>query len=157
MYRFPWYLTLVSTNHASSNLGQIVNSYVSDYNSDSDSTLLQQPLWGEFINKFHYNLNNCHFLGTMLFYKPGLLAGGPVEHVCNPQRSVGYYLEAVVMLAPFCKKPLRLNLKGVTNDRYDPTVREKNFMLQDHFIVCCCNYCCLHRLAQQMILVKYMS
>ena len=22
MYRFPWYLTLVSTNHASSNLGQ---------------------------------------------------------------------------------------------------------------------------------------
>ena len=49
MYRFPWYLTLVSTNHASSNLvstnhassNQIVNSYVSDYNSDSDSTLLQ--------------------------------------------------------------------------------------------------------------------
>ena len=24
MYRFPWYLTLVSTNHASSNPGQIV-------------------------------------------------------------------------------------------------------------------------------------
>ena len=83
----------------------------------------------------------------MLFYKPGLLAGGPVEHVCNPQRSVGYYLEAVVMLAPFCKKPLRLNLKGVTNDRYDPMVREKNVMLQNHFIVCCCKYCCLHRLA----------
>ena len=83
----------------------------------------------------------------MLFYKPGLLAGGPVEHVCNPQRSVGYYLEAVVMLAPFCKKPFRLNLKGVANDRYDPTVREKNVMLQDHFIVSCCNYVCCHRLA----------
>ena len=26
MYRFPWYLTLVSANHASSNPGQIVNS-----------------------------------------------------------------------------------------------------------------------------------
>ena len=25
MYRFPWYLTLVSTNHASSNPGQISN------------------------------------------------------------------------------------------------------------------------------------
>ena len=61
----------------------------------------------------------------MLFYKPGLLAGGPVEHVCNPQRSIGYYLEAVVLLAPFCKKPIRLNLKGVTNDRYDPTVCKK--------------------------------
>lgn len=60
--------------------------------------------------------------GTMLFYKPGLLAGGPVEHDCSPQRSIGYYLEAVILLAPFCKKPIRLNLKGVTNDRYDPTV-----------------------------------
>ena len=62
--------------------------------------------------------------GTMLFYKPGLLSGGPVEHECNPQRSIGYYLEAVTLLAPFCKKPIRLNLKGVTNDRYDPMVSE---------------------------------
>ena len=61
----------------------------------------------------------------MLFYKPGLLAGGHVEHDCNPQRAIGYYLEAVVLLAPFCKKPMRLNLKGVTNDRYDPTVCKK--------------------------------
>ena len=58
----------------------------------------------------------------MLFYKPGLLSGGPVEHECNSQRSIGYYLEAVTLLAPFCKKPIRLNLKGVTNDRYDPMV-----------------------------------
>ena len=64
----------------------------------------------------------------MLFYKPGLLAGGSVEHVCNPQRSIGYYLEAVVLLAPFCKKPIRLNLKGVTNDRYDPTVCKKSII-----------------------------
>ena len=62
--------------------------------------------------------------GTMLFYKPGLLSGGPVEHECNLQRSIGYYLEAVTLLAPFCKKPIRLNLKGVTNDRYDPMVSE---------------------------------
>ena len=27
MYRFPWYLTLVSTNHASSNPGQTVSSF----------------------------------------------------------------------------------------------------------------------------------
>ena len=25
MFRFPWYLTLVSTNHASSNPGQVTN------------------------------------------------------------------------------------------------------------------------------------
>ena len=28
MYRFPWYLTLVSTNHASSNPGEIYYSYI---------------------------------------------------------------------------------------------------------------------------------
>ncbi|CAH3129542.1 unnamed protein product [Pocillopora meandrina] len=60
--------------------------------------------------------------GTMLFYKPGLLTGGTIDHDCNPQRSIGYYLEAVVLLAPFCKKPIRLTLKGITNDRHDPTV-----------------------------------
>ena len=27
MYRFTWYLTLVSTNHASSNPGQVVNRF----------------------------------------------------------------------------------------------------------------------------------
>jgi len=60
--------------------------------------------------------------GTTLFYKPGLLAGGPIDHDCNPQRSIGYYLEAVILLAPFCKKPIRLTLRGVTNDRHGPTV-----------------------------------
>ena len=29
MYRFPWYLTLVSTNHASSNPGQVVITHAS--------------------------------------------------------------------------------------------------------------------------------
>jgi len=60
--------------------------------------------------------------GTTLFYKPGLLAGGPIDHDCNPQRSIGYYLEAVILLAPFCKKPIRLTLRGVTNHRHDPMV-----------------------------------
>ena len=26
MYRFPWYLTLLSTNHASSNLGLVISN-----------------------------------------------------------------------------------------------------------------------------------
>ena len=29
MYRFPWYLTLVSTNHASSNPGLVNNIFIS--------------------------------------------------------------------------------------------------------------------------------
>ncbi|XP_028830505.1 RNA 3'-terminal phosphate cyclase-like protein [Denticeps clupeoides] len=60
--------------------------------------------------------------GTVLFYQPGLLFGGTIEHECNVQRSVGYYLEALIMLAPFMKNPLRALLKGVTNDQKDPSV-----------------------------------
>ncbi|XP_076139851.1 RNA 3'-terminal phosphate cyclase-like protein isoform X1 [Alosa pseudoharengus] len=60
--------------------------------------------------------------GTVLFYQPGLLYGGSVEHECNTQRSVGYYLEPLIMLAPFMKNSLRAVLKGVTNDQKDPSV-----------------------------------
>ncbi|KAM4634697.1 RNA 3'-terminal phosphate cyclase-like protein [Polymixia lowei] len=60
--------------------------------------------------------------GTVLFYQPGLLYGGSIEHECNPQRSIGYYLEALLMLAPFMKAPLKATLKGVTNDPTDPSV-----------------------------------
>ncbi|XP_067429977.1 RNA 3'-terminal phosphate cyclase-like protein [Thunnus thynnus] len=60
--------------------------------------------------------------GTVLFYQPGLLYGGSVEHDCNLQRSVGYYLEALLMLAPFMKTTLKATLRGVTNDPNDPTV-----------------------------------
>lgn len=64
--------------------------------------------------------------GTVLFYQPGLLNGGSVEHDCNTQRSVGYYLEALLMLAPFMKTPLKATLRGVTNDPIDPTVRTRH-------------------------------
>ncbi|XP_066516378.1 RNA 3'-terminal phosphate cyclase-like protein [Hoplias malabaricus] len=60
--------------------------------------------------------------GTVLFYEPGLLYGGSVEHDCNVQRSIGYYLEALIMLAPFMKSPFKAILKGVTNDPTDPSV-----------------------------------
>ncbi|KAG7264398.1 hypothetical protein CRUP_025003 [Coryphaenoides rupestris] len=60
--------------------------------------------------------------GTVLFYQPGLLLGGTVEHDCNPQRSLGYYLEALLMLAAFMKTPLKATLRGVTNDPQDPSV-----------------------------------
>ncbi|CAG04883.1 unnamed protein product, partial [Tetraodon nigroviridis] len=60
--------------------------------------------------------------GTVLFYQPGLLCGGSVEHECSTQRSIGYYLEALLLLAPFTKSPLKATLRGVTNDPVDPTV-----------------------------------
>ncbi|KAH0946003.1 hypothetical protein HN011_004819 [Eciton burchellii] len=60
--------------------------------------------------------------GTNIYYHPGLLNGGELEHDCSVQRGIGYYLEGIMMLAPFCKKPLDLKLRGVTNNTLDPTV-----------------------------------
>ncbi|XP_036140529.1 RNA 3'-terminal phosphate cyclase-like protein isoform X2 [Monomorium pharaonis] len=60
--------------------------------------------------------------GTSIYYNPGLLNGGELEHDCSLQRGIGYYLEAVMILAPFCKNCIDLKLKGVTNNTIDPSV-----------------------------------
>ncbi|KAJ1207070.1 hypothetical protein NDU88_002462 [Pleurodeles waltl] len=60
--------------------------------------------------------------GTTLYYQPGLLFGGSVDHDCNPHRGIGYYLESLICLAPFMKSPLKIVLRGVTNDQIDPSV-----------------------------------
>eukprot|EP01124_Arcella_intermedia_P017999 TRINITY_DN24975_c0_g1_i1.p1 TRINITY_DN24975_c0_g1~~TRINITY_DN24975_c0_g1_i1.p1 ORF type:complete len:309 (+),score=56.67 TRINITY_DN24975_c0_g1_i1:162-1088(+) len=53
--------------------------------------------------------------GTTVFYKPGILTNGKITHDCGKTRSVGYFLEALVMLAPFGKNPLSATLTGITN------------------------------------------
>ncbi|XP_063962622.1 RNA 3'-terminal phosphate cyclase-like protein isoform X2 [Lytechinus pictus] len=60
--------------------------------------------------------------GTQVRYQPGLLVGGSIEHDCNIQRALGYYMEALICLAPFGKKPVKAVLRGVTNDQIDPSV-----------------------------------
>nr|CAB3265499.1 RNA 3'-terminal phosphate cyclase-like protein [Phallusia mammillata] len=60
--------------------------------------------------------------GTTLFYQPGILHGGKFEHECNNDRSIGYYLEVLLCLAPFCKTSLKATLKGITTDQWDPSV-----------------------------------
>lgn len=54
--------------------------------------------------------------GTSIYYLPGLLYGGELEHDCSLQRSIGYYLEGIMILAPFCKEPINLKLRGITNN-----------------------------------------
>lgn len=54
--------------------------------------------------------------GTNLYYNPGLLYGGEFEHDCNIQRGIGYYLEGIMILAPFCKNTVNVKLKGITNN-----------------------------------------
>ena len=60
--------------------------------------------------------------GTSVFYQPGLLLGGTVEHNCSPQRAIGYYLEPILAMGPFFKMPLKLTLRGITNNQSDPSV-----------------------------------
>ena len=60
--------------------------------------------------------------GTSLYYQPGLLQGGSFDHECCKLRSIGYYLEVLMALGPFCKKALQGTLKGVTNNQNDPSV-----------------------------------
>ncbi|KAK4872494.1 hypothetical protein RN001_014523 [Aquatica leii] len=60
--------------------------------------------------------------GTSLFFQPGLLHGGSLQHDCCLDRGIGYYLEVLVMLGLFCKVQLNVTLRGVTNNCIDPSV-----------------------------------
>ena len=60
--------------------------------------------------------------GTRISYRPGILIGGSIEHECNLNRAIGYYLEVLLMVAPFCKEPIKANLRGVTNACGDVSV-----------------------------------
>lgn len=62
-------------------------------------------------------------IGTCLHYQPGFIVGGVLEHEANPQRSIGYYLEPLLMLAPFSKHPIRMKLTGATHGPDDPSVK----------------------------------
>lgn len=55
--------------------------------------------------------------GTDLYFQPGLLIGGVIDHDCCRLRSIGYYLELIIMVAPYCKKGIQITLRGVTNNQ----------------------------------------
>ncbi|POO01388.1 RNA 3'-terminal phosphate cyclase type [Trema orientale] len=61
--------------------------------------------------------------GTKLKYKPGIVMGGKsLVHDCGVSRSIGYFMEPLLLLGLFSKKPLTIRLKGITNDSKDPSV-----------------------------------
>ena len=64
-----------------------------------------------------------NYTGTCITFVPGVLSGGKIHHDCPPSRGIGYFLEAIIPLAPFCKTPLTLSLIGITNDNLDPSVQ----------------------------------
>ncbi|CAO3638252.1 unnamed protein product [Cunninghamella echinulata] len=62
------------------------------------------------------------YTGTSILYKPGGISGGRIEHDCGIERSISYFLEPMLALAPFSKKPFVLQLEGITTDHIDPSV-----------------------------------
>ncbi|KAF8264607.1 RNA 3'-terminal phosphate cyclase/enolpyruvate transferase [Lactarius quietus] len=54
--------------------------------------------------------------GTAILIKPRIIAGGPVTHECPTSHSIGYFLEPIIMLAPFSKMLPSLMLRGITSD-----------------------------------------
>ncbi|KAI9296867.1 18S rRNA biogenesis protein [Neoconidiobolus thromboides FSU 785] len=68
------------------------------------------------------SLIEINYTGTAILYKPGIIVGGKIEHDCGLTRSIGYFLESMVMLAPFSKLPFVLTLQGITNDNLDISV-----------------------------------
>ena len=86
---------------------------------------------------YHWNICDCTSLnalksvvqsiqiqsGTAILLKPGIIAGGSLQHECPLSRSIGYFLEPIIMLAPFAKKPINLTIKGITTDEHDLSVR----------------------------------
>ncbi|XP_021759393.1 probable RNA 3'-terminal phosphate cyclase-like protein [Chenopodium quinoa] len=71
--------------------------------------------------------DDCHVeineTGTKLKYKPGIIMGGKfLTHNCGLSRSIGYFLEPLLVLGLFGKKPLSIRLKGITNDSKDTSI-----------------------------------
>ncbi|CAN6674955.1 RNA 3'-terminal phosphate cyclase-like protein [Trichomonascus vanleenenianus] len=76
------------------------------------------------------------YTGTTVIYRPGVIIGGTVRHKCPLSRGVGYFIEPVLLLAPFGKKPLTLTLEGVTSSSKDTgvdTIRTAVFPVMEKF------------------------
>lgn len=61
--------------------------------------------------------------GTAIRYRPGIIVGGDgLSHDCGTSRAVGYFVQPLLVLAPFAKSALSITLRGVTNGYEDVSV-----------------------------------
>merc|ERR1719440_1158179 len=72
-------------------------------------------------------VNGCEVVinetGTAMRYKPGIIVGGEgLAHDCGTSRAIGYFVQPLLVLAPFAKRALSVTLRGVTNGPDDPSV-----------------------------------
>lgn len=59
------------------------------------------------------------YTGTSVIYKPGLIIGGSHTFNCPLTRGVGYFIEPLLLLSPFAKKPSTIVLNGITSAHND--------------------------------------
>lgn len=57
--------------------------------------------------------------GTNISMVPGFIQGGKIQHDCSNGRAISYYLEAILPLCPFAKRPLVATFSGVTDNDVD--------------------------------------
>ncbi|ODV89436.1 hypothetical protein CANCADRAFT_148540 [Tortispora caseinolytica NRRL Y-17796] len=62
------------------------------------------------------------YTGTTVIYRPGMLVGGTHNHTCPTSRGIGYFLEPMLYLAPFCKTAMKITFAGVTSNETDNSV-----------------------------------
>lgn len=68
-------------------------------------------------------LHPLHGAGTTLRYKPGIIVGGGgLVHDCGTSRGIGYFIEPLLLLGFFAKRPIDITLRGVTNHPLDPSI-----------------------------------
>ncbi|KAH7851329.1 hypothetical protein Vadar_009951 [Vaccinium darrowii] len=61
--------------------------------------------------------------GTKLKFKPEVLMGGKhLVHDCGVSQSRGYFLQPLIMLGLFGKRPFSIRLKSITNDSKNPSI-----------------------------------
>lgn len=95
----------------------------------TNGTIIEISVTGAFTDSIFLWGSTNGLLGTAILLKPGIISGGVLSHDCPTSRSIGYFLEPIIQLAPFAKQPVQLTLKGVTTDENDLSVRTHIFVM----------------------------
>jgi len=85
--------------------------------SDYESSFLR--LMEKLVNGAKFTINDT---GTQVRISPGLLTGGEIKHDCGTSRGIGYFIEGILPLLPFCKKKVLAEFTGITNEDLDLSV-----------------------------------
>lgn len=62
------------------------------------------------------------YTGTSVVYYPGIITGGAITHNCHQDKSIGYFMEPMLFLAPFSKKKFQVVFRGVTGYKNDVSI-----------------------------------